>query len=385
MDTNEKLDSSLQDIIANDSKATTNGKALKPRQRQGPYNRQFANRGPAVRGNRIYVGNLDFSVSWQDLKDQMRAAGEVVHAKILQNPDGSSKGCGIVEFSTPQDAERAIAELNGLDINGREVFIREDRDAGSAPAAAAGPRRRQNFNNQYGNQFNGQFNNQYAPYPNQFNNNFGYNQQNYGYEYKQSAPFPNRRKLTNDIGSSIRFNHPADHQVYIGNLPWTCSWQDLKTLASKFGQVVRADILEDNTGRSRGAGTVVFTTGEAAAACIQALNGTEYESRELTVRYDAAAQKRAELIEPGAKLYVGNLPWSASWQDLKDLFSKFGDVVRADVAMDRISGKSKGFGTIAFAKKADAEAAMNALNETEFRGRNIQVRPDQFVPKTAQQ
>lgn len=119
--------------------------------------------------------------------------------------------------------------------------------------------------------------------------------------------------------------------------------------------------------------------------------------------------------------------------DLKDLFSKFGDVVRADVAMDRISGKSKGFGTalilavlpssffsllcketfisaamvlqfftpllslpsfvvscvvlgtIAFAKKADAEAAMNALNETEFRGRNIQVRPDQFVPKTAQQ
>jgi len=91
----------------------------------------------------VYVGNLSWECQWQDLKDHMRSVGEVMHADVLTGPDGRSKGCGLVEFSTPEEAQRAIAELNDTELMGRMIFVREDREArakaGAAAAAAPAP------------------------------------------------------------------------------------------------------------------------------------------------------------------------------------------------------------------------------------------------------
>ena len=65
----------------------------------------------------------------QDLKDHMRSTGEVLHADVLHGPDGRSKGCGLVEFQTPDEAQRAIQELNDTELMGRMIFVREDREA----------------------------------------------------------------------------------------------------------------------------------------------------------------------------------------------------------------------------------------------------------------
>ena len=73
------------------------------------------------------------------------------------------------------------------------------------------------------------------------------------------------------------------------------------------------------------------------------------------------------------KLYVGNLAYSVTNEDLKDLFSQSGTVESVAVVSDKFSGQSKGFGFVEMENAAGADAAMKALDGTEFKGRNIKV------------
>ncbi len=72
-------------------------------------------------------------------------------------------------------------------------------------------------------------------------------------------------------------------------------------------------------------------------------------------------------------IYVGNLPWSISDDELRDLFTEFGEVSSANVIMDKFSGRSKGFGFVEMSNESDAESAIEALNEKEIDGRNLRV------------
>jgi RNA recognition motif-containing protein len=73
------------------------------------------------------------------------------------------------------------------------------------------------------------------------------------------------------------------------------------------------------------------------------------------------------------KLYVGNLAYAVTDQDLKDLFSESGTVESVAVISDKFSGQSKGFGFVEMADAAGAEAAIKTLDGTEFKGRNLKV------------
>ena len=59
-------------------------------------------------GTQVVVHGLPYSYTWQQLKDLGKAAASVVHADVVANPDGSSKGWGILAFATPSDAQAAI-------------------------------------------------------------------------------------------------------------------------------------------------------------------------------------------------------------------------------------------------------------------------------------
>ncbi len=86
----------------------------------------------------------------------------------------------------------------------------------------------------------------------------------------------------------------------------------------------------------------------------------------------------------GAKLYVGNLPYSVTEQMLQEHFSQHGSVLSARIITDKFSGRSKGFGFVEMGSDEEAEKATNALNGTDFEGRNIVVseaRPQ--APRTA--
>lgn len=75
----------------------------------------------------------------------------------------------------------------------------------------------------------------------------------------------------------------------------------------------------------------------------------------------------------GNKLYVGNLGYSVTDQELEQLFSQHGAVQSAKVIMDRDSGRSKGFAFVEMSTDAEAKAAIEALNGTEIQGRALTV------------
>ena len=75
----------------------------------------------------------------------------------------------------------------------------------------------------------------------------------------------------------------------------------------------------------------------------------------------------------GRKLYVGNLPYSAGEQDLSDKFGEFGTVESANVISDRNTARSKGFGFVEMASDAEAQAAIDGLNGTDYEGRPMKV------------
>jgi cold-inducible RNA-binding protein len=73
------------------------------------------------------------------------------------------------------------------------------------------------------------------------------------------------------------------------------------------------------------------------------------------------------------KLYVGNLTYETTDNDLQNLFAPFGTVQSAQVIMDRDTGRSKGFGFVEMNSGDEAQAAINALNEKESNGRKLTV------------
>ena len=73
------------------------------------------------------------------------------------------------------------------------------------------------------------------------------------------------------------------------------------------------------------------------------------------------------------KLYVGNLAYAVTNEDLEGLFSQAGKVDSAVVVVDKFSGQSRGFGFVEMADSNDAARAIEEFNDTELKGRNIRV------------
>ena len=79
-------------------------------------------------------------------------------------------------------------------------------------------------------------------------------------------------------------------------------------------------------------------------------------------------------------IYVGNLPFSITDADLRETFSRFGEVSQVNLISDKFTGESKGFVFVEMANNSQADAAIKGLNGTDMKGRNITV--NQAKPKT---
>jgi cold-inducible RNA-binding protein len=77
-------------------------------------------------GKKLYVGNLPFSATEQDLSETFSQCGTVDSVKIITDRDtGRSKGFGFVEMSTDDEAQQAISKFNGADFDGRAMTVNE--------------------------------------------------------------------------------------------------------------------------------------------------------------------------------------------------------------------------------------------------------------------
>ena len=249
---------SLSDIIGKaGGKGEGRGKhprsamASRTARRATPYSRPGAGRSvgrPSARvsgGTSVYVGNLSWDVSWQDLKDHFKSAGHVTHADVMLEPGSTrSKGCGLVTFANAKDAQTAIATLHDTELNGRLIFVREDRE--STPGAAS-------LHGRGGG------------------------------------------------GGSAGVGGEGC-KVFVGNLPFETTWMNLKDLFREAGAVVHADVATAPDGTSKGYGTVLLGTTRDAAKAIQLFNESEYGGRLLEVRptdrSSATPIPRALSLEP---------------------------------------------------------------------------------------
>ena len=74
-------------------------------------------------------------------------------------------------------------------------------------------------------------------------------------------------------------------------------------------------------------------------------------------------------------IYVGNLAYSVTQDDLREVFSPYGEISSVSLITDKYSGQSKGFAFVEMPNNSEADAAIKALNETALKGRNMKVNP----------
>ena len=73
------------------------------------------------------------------------------------------------------------------------------------------------------------------------------------------------------------------------------------------------------------------------------------------------------------KIYVGNMPYSVTSEELSEMFGQYGQVAEANVIMDRETGRSKGFGFVDMPNQTEANEAVDALNSSQMSGRTLRV------------
>lgn len=88
---------------------------------------------------KIYVGNLSHDVTEDDLKQTFEAFGEVVSANVIKDKfTGESRGFGFVEMSSQEEGQKAIEDLNGQDLKGRNLNVNEARPREDRPRGGGG-------------------------------------------------------------------------------------------------------------------------------------------------------------------------------------------------------------------------------------------------------
>lgn len=171
------------------------------------------------------------------------------------------------------------------------------------------------------------------------------------------------------------------HRCYVGNLSWGTDAAALRDHVEGIlgqGSIKLATVFTERSGRSKGCGVIEFTSAEFAQQAIREVTDTELDNRPIFVREDREPARPP--TTGGRQLFVRNLPYHVSWQELKDHFraAGVGEVLRADIMRNR-DNTSKGVGTVLMATEEGAEAAIAALDNTDLGGRSIAVQLDKYA------
>src|SRR5438093_13282314 len=93
-------------------------------------------------GTKLFVGNLSFNITENDLQDAFAAHGTVVEANLMMDrATGRSRGFAFITMSSPEEAEKAISALNGASLDGRNLTVNAAKPREERPAGGGGGRR----------------------------------------------------------------------------------------------------------------------------------------------------------------------------------------------------------------------------------------------------
>ncbi|KAF9289094.1 hypothetical protein BGZ68_010049 [Mortierella alpina] len=289
------------------------------------------------------------TAGWQDLKDLFRGAGVVQRANVMLGRDGRSKGHGIVLFATVEDATKAQEMFNAYEWHGRPLEVREDV-----------------------NDLTESLEKKLSVKPNSDSHELD----SRNAEDKDGA-------LKDEVSGTAVPKPVQGRTIHVGNIPFRVRWQDLKDLFRKAGHVVRADVAMGPDNRSRGFGTVIFMQEDEAKKAIAMFDQFQWQDRVIQVQEERTGQEHGrhqDGVSHGAgpgPYHSGpyHLPFQCQWQDLKDLFRRAGNIVRADVAHG-FDGRSRGFGSVLFGTPEEARIAIDTFDNYDYNGRVLRVHYD---------
>ncbi|ORY05720.1 hypothetical protein BCR34DRAFT_543805 [Clohesyomyces aquaticus] len=166
--------------------------------------------------------------------------------------------------------------------------------------------------------------------------------------------------------------------VYVGNLYYEVTQDQLQRVFSRFGPVDSVKIVYDNRGLSRGFAYIEYQNITDAQAAVENLDMQVFEGRNLVVQFHrprAATKPFGEQAAnpPSKTLFIGNMSFEMSDKDLNDLFKEIRNVMDVRVAIDRRTGQPRGFAHADFIDVASATKAREILKEKTIYGRQLRV------------
>jgi len=279
-------------------------------------------------GTRVFIRNIPFKTTPEELKAHLiTATPNVVSTEIISYSSGRSKGCGLAEFKSVTDVEKVVNTLNNSMLGGRKIFIREDRE----PKGYTGARRN-----------------------------------------PESTKINNTSTTTNTVPSTTS-NTTATSGVPI--VKSTTNTQSTTRTNNTGSNTNNGDSPTNNSDKFV---QVRNTRGNRMRGSRGGFRRGNRGGRRERNYNNSSSTQRAPNNDP-CNLYVGNLPYSLTNEELNDMFVEFGQVVKAVVAADP-TGRPKGYATVRMDKAENAQRAIDALNDTEVDKRTISVRIDNFSP-----
>ncbi len=169
-------------------------------------------------------------------------------------------------------------------------------------------------------------------------------------------------------------------KLFIGGLPDVITESVLRQLfEAAGGTVVDVTLPKDrNTGRPRGFGFVTLSSPNEASVALESLDGSMQSGRPISVRPFNADAPRPGAATGGAPrndertLYVGNLPYDASKEEVEALVAQVGPVVRVHLPVG-VDGRPRGFGFVTTGSTDVARQAVDELRDTGLRGRRLSI------------
>mmetsp|Transcript_118094 Transcript_118094/g.164487 ORF Transcript_118094/g.164487 Transcript_118094/m.164487 type:complete len:391 (-) Transcript_118094:255-1427(-) len=294
----------------------------KPVAKKGPASTPQAATEPPI--DRVFVGNLPFSVTDDQIKEVFASCGAVTSIDWLTFPDsGKFKGAGFLQFETGEAAAAATA-LNGNDLDGRpmKVEIAAPRKTGGGGAGAG----------------------------------------------------------TNDPGE-------PSNAIFLGNLSWSIDEEQVRKAFGECGEIVRVKFLERD-GQFMGKAFVDFDSVESATKAVALdgtdLAGRparinfskpreKKEGWESTGKPQRTYKPQNPKPEGCVELFVGNLPWSITDEKIAAFFEPAGTVTNTRWLNDRESGEFKGVGFVTLETTEQVDKAVAQLAGEYLDGRQVRL------------
>ncbi|CAL1135204.1 unnamed protein product [Cladocopium goreaui] len=357
-------------------------------------------------GCAVFIGNLDPSVTREELQAFASRIGEVVYVRIfVDRQTGQSRGCGKVEYASVELAEEAVLKLNGKALGGKELTVEPMSSERKPPVKVPKPQSTVFVGGLAPEMDEGallELASRIGPvtFARIFRDRDSGRSRNCGkiefetedlavQAVKQLAgvDFHGRKLSVQPFGqapenSETRRPQVDGRQVFIAGLtPGTTSEMLREFCQIAVGNVDTSRVfLNRETGESKGTGKVEFQTAELAQKAIQELNGRLLDGHRLSARImeqERPSRVVRETADPDCKLFIGNLPEEVSEEQLKDLLQQTGEVL--SVSVFRSHGNCSGRAVMGSAE--EASRAVSVLHDTFYVSNRIAVRLDAGKPQ----